>query len=247
MPERGDTVLMLDDQTIHGTDLQLQSIAHGVIRLEHVPVEYGPERRRLQIIKLRGVSFRGGYHDLAIRTGGLDVYPRLVASEHREPSDVSVASTGRSELDDLLGGGLDRGTSTLFMGPAGSGKSTLTAQCVCAAAERGEHVWISVFDESVDTYLTRAAGLGIDLRRHIDEGRITVQQVDPAELAPGEFIHRIRQGVEAGARFVVIDSLNGYLNAMPEERFLVVMLHEPAHLRLASAASSRCWWRHNTA
>lgn len=226
---RGTTVLLLDDFSVRETDLQLQSIAHGVIRLEQVSPDFGPERRRLRIMKLRGIPFRGGYHDFSIRTGGIDVYPRVVAAPHRafDCEWSTVMASGVPELDALLGGGLDRGTSTLLMGPAGVGKSTVAAHYALAAAERGERVYISVLDETVQTYLRRASGLGMNLREHVESGRIILQQVDPAELAPGEFMHRICEAVDReGCRVVVVDSLNGYLNAMPEERFLVVQLHE---------------------
>jgi circadian clock protein KaiC len=227
---RGSTVLLLDDCTLREGDLQLQSIAHGVIRLEQVSPDYGPERRRLRIMKLRGVPFRGGFHDFSIRTGGLDVFPRVVAAVHRDDlpqGETVLAASGVPELDSLLGGGLHAGTSTLLMGPAGVGKSTVAAQYAFAAAERGQRVHISVLDETVQTYHLRTTGLGIDMRRHVDDGRVILQQVDPAELAPGEFMHRVCQAVDRdGCQVVVIDSLNGYLNAMPEERFLVVQLHE---------------------
>jgi circadian clock protein KaiC len=222
------TVLLLDDRTAGSGDLQLQSLAHGVVRLETLLPEFGGARRRLRIMKLRGVSFRGGYHDLTIRTGGTDVFPRVVAAMSRDLTTRRPATIGSgvAELDALLGGGLDTGTSTLLMGPAGVGKSTVAARYALAALERGQRVFVSVLDESLQTYLTRASGLGMDLRRYVENGRLMLQQVDPAELAPGEFMARICDAVEAGCQVVVVDSLNGYLNAMPEERFLVVQLHE---------------------
>ena len=221
------TVLLLDDRTSADNDLQLHSLAHGVISLEHVAQQYGAERRRLRVIKMRGRPFRGGFHDFIIRTGGLDVFPRLVAAEHHRMFDGEPLKSGVAELDKLAGGGLHRGTSTLLMGPAGSGKSTIATQYAVCAAERGERSVIFAFDESVATLITRAEGLGIPLRKHVDAKRIGVQQVDPGELSPGEFVHRIRRAVEQdGARVVVIDSLNGYLNAMPEERYLTIQLHE---------------------
>lgn len=221
------TVLLLDDMTSTQHDLQVQSIAHGALRLEQLYPEYGAERRRLIVLKLRGVKFRGGYHDYVIQRGGLEVYPRLVASEHRPDVTMEKMASGIAEFDALIGGGIERGTSTLIVGAAGTGKSTLAAQFVAAAAGRGLAAAIFVFDESRTTLLSRAAALGIDLSRHIDAGRVTVQQVDPAELSPGELSHAIRQAVEQRhVAIVVIDSLNGYLNAMPEERFLIIQLHE---------------------
>jgi circadian clock protein KaiC len=221
------TVLLLDDLTSAQQDLQVQSIAHGVVRLEQMYPLYGSERRRLSVLKLRGTSYRGGYHDFSVKRGGLHVFPRLVASEHRQDVKAGRIASGVAELDRLLGDGLELGTSTLIVGAAGTGKSTLATQFVAAAAGRGQNAAMFIFDEASHTLLTRATGLGIDLARHVDAGRVTLQQVDPAELSPGEFAHAIRQAVERHrASVVVIDSLNGYLNAMPEERFLIVQLHE---------------------
>ena len=221
------TVLLLDDLTSADRDLQVQSIAHGVILLEQLNPEYGAERRRLRIVKFRGVKFRGGYHDYKIVRGGLEVFPRLVASEHRRVASQERLSSGLDALDQLLGGGFERGTSTLIVGSPGTGKSTLAAKFAAAAAERGQHVAMFIFDESLSTLLSRSAGLGIDLAGHLQQGRISIQQVDPAELSPGEFVHAIRKATEeANSAVVVIDSLNGYLNAMPDERFLVIQLHE---------------------
>jgi circadian clock protein KaiC len=221
------TVLLLDDRTSADNDLQLHSLAHGVITLEHMALEYGAERRRLRPLKMRGSPFRGGYHDFMIRTGGLEVFPRLVAAEHHRRFPSDPLKSGVAEIDALLGGGLDRGTSALLLGPAGAGKSTIAAQFVCAAAHQGEKSVVFTFDESVGTLLARAEGLGLDMKGGMDAGRIRLQQVDPAELSPGEFIYRIRRAVENdGVRVVVIDSLNGYLSAMPEERFLTIQLHE---------------------
>jgi RecA-superfamily ATPases implicated in signal transduction len=221
------TVLLLDDMTGQSHDLQVQSIAHGAVRLEQLYPEYGAERRRLIVLKFRGVQFRGGHHDFVIKRGGIDVYPRLIASEHRRPHVEERFGSGIAELDHLLGGGIERGTSTLIVGAAGTGKSSLAAQFVTAAAERGQNSSMFIFDESLHTLLSRTAGLGINLKKHIDEERVTVQQVDPAEMSPGEFAHAIRRAVEQRhAQVVVIDSLNGYLNAMPEERFLIIQLHE---------------------
>jgi circadian clock protein KaiC len=224
---RNCTVVLLDDLTSTSHDLQVQSIAHAVVRLEQLYPEYGSERRRLIVLKYRGVRFRSGYHDYTIQRGGLAVYPRLVASEHRTEPTMDKLPSGIPEMDALLGGGLERGTSTLIVGAAGTGKSSLAAQFVGAAADRGQSAAMFIFDESAHTLLTRATGLGIDLRSHIADGRVMVQQVDPAELTPGQFVHAIRRSVEQQqATVVVIDSLNGYLNAMPGERFLIIQLHE---------------------
>jgi circadian clock protein KaiC len=220
------TVLLLDDMTATDQDLQMRSIAHGVVLLEQLHPEYGAQRRRLSVLKYRGVHFRGGFHDYAIQHGGIEVFPRLVAAEHRQPATRARLGSGLSALDELLGGGVEEGTSTLLVGAAGTGKSTLAAQFVRAAADRGEASAIFLFDESPQTLLSRSAALNIDLSVGVDAGLISLRQVDPAELTPGEFIHAIRLAVEHGARIVVIDSLNGYLNAMPEERFMIIQLHE---------------------
>jgi circadian clock protein KaiC len=224
---RNCTVILLDDLTSTDRDLQVQSISHGVIYLDQTNPDYGSDRRRVRIIKYRGMKFRGGFHDYKIERGGLKVFPRLVAAEHRRPSSREKLTSGITELDALLGGGIECGTSSLLVGAAGTGKSTIAAQFAYAAAERGEHAAMFIFDESVDTLLTRTEGLGINLRKHVDTDPIGIQQVDPAELSPGEFIYDIRQAVERdGAKVLVIDSLNGYLNAMPGERFLAIQLHE---------------------
>jgi circadian clock protein KaiC len=224
---RNCTVLLLDDRTSQDGDLQLQSLAHGVITLQQLAPEYGAERRRLRIVKLRGVKFQGGFHDFVITTGGLQVFPRLVASETRTDRVHASASTGNTGLDALLGGGLDRGTSSLFIGPAGAGKSAIATQIAVAAAKRGEHVAMYLFDEGLETFRRRAAGLGADVTEHVASGHLALTQVDPAEMSPGEFADRVRSAVEhEQAALVIIDSLNGYLNAMPEERYLVAQLHE---------------------
>jgi circadian clock protein KaiC len=224
---RSCTVLMLDDRTSENTDMRLQSIAHGVISLEQLSPEYGAERRRLRVIKMRGRKYRGGYHDFTIVRGGLRVFPRLVAAEHVSSfGDFSLRS-GLEGLDQLLGGGLEAGTNTLLMGPAGSGKSTLILQYIGNAARLGQRAAVFSFEESVHTLMARASRLGTDLKPSIDSGHVRVRQVDPAELSPGEFVHKVRDAVENdGAKVVVIDSLNGFLNAMPEERFLIIQLHE---------------------
>jgi len=224
---RNCTVLLLDDRTSEGTDLQLQSIAHGVISLEQLAPNYGGARRRLRIMKFRGTDYRDGYHDFTIATGGLFVFPRLVASEHSEPFPAERIQSGVTALDALLGGGPDRGTSTLLMGPAGCGKSTIAVQYAVAAAARGDHAVIFAFDESRATLETRSSALGIKFHEGIKAGQVKIHQVDPAELSPGEFVQRVQQAVEKDhARVIVIDSLNGYMHAMPEERFLTAQLHE---------------------
>ena len=221
------TVLLLDDLTSSGRDLQVQSIAHGVLVLEQLTPEYGADRRRLRVIKHRGRRFRGGYHDYLIGSGGLRVFPRLIASEHRQDLGDMKLSSGIAPVDELLGGGIERGTSTLMVGAAGTGKSTLAAQFVAAAAGRGERCAMFVFDESRKTLLSRAEGLGIPLQKYVEAGLVAIRQVDPAELTPGELSHTIRAEVEEHhARIIVVDSLNGYLNAMPGEKYLTVHLHE---------------------
>jgi len=221
------TVLLLDDRTSDGVDPQLHSIAHGVISLEQLAPEYGAARRRLRVMKFRGTDFRGGYHDFRIKRGGLTVFPRLVASEHCEPFERGSVKSGVTALDALLGGGPERGTSTLLMGPAGSGKSTIAVQYAVAAAERGDHAAIFVFDESIATLEARTEALGIKFKEASKLGQVKVQQIDPAELSPGEFAYLVRHSVEQDkARVIVIDSLNGYMNAMPEEQFLIAHLHE---------------------
>lgn len=220
------TVLMLDDMTDQ-RDVQVQSVAHGVIELEMLSLDYGMERRRIKVTKLRGVNFRGGYHDYLIRYGGLDVFPRLVASDFAKPFDRKTLTTGVAELDCLLDGGFDRGTSNLIIGPAGTGKSTLSLQFVSASAERGEKASLFTFDENVSTLVSRGDKLGMKITKHIERGAIKVAQVDPASLTPGQFVHLIKQQVlDEGVRIVLIDSLNGYMNAAPSEKFLSIHLHE---------------------
>lgn len=221
------TVLMLDDMTSAEHDLQVQSIAHGALLLEHSIPAFGVPRRKLSVTKYRGSDFRGGYHDYEIRRGGLEVFPRLVASEHRGTPTRERLSSGIAALDQLTGGGLERGSSTLLVGAAGSGKSTVAALFANSAAGRGEHSALFIFDESANTLFSRMQGLGVDMKAHVDAGRISVREVDPAALSAGEFAHLVRCAVEEDrARIIVIDSLNGYLNSMPEERFLLVQLHE---------------------
>jgi circadian clock protein KaiC len=224
---RNCTVLLLDDMTAMEHDLQVQSISHAVLRLEQLNSDYGAGRRRLLVAKYRGRDFRAGYHDYRIVRGGLEVYPRLVAAEHLQRVEQTRMPSGLPGFDTLMGGGLERGTSTLIVGAPGTGKSTVALQFVLAAAQRGENSALFIFDESINTLRTRCAGMGMDIEPHLASGRIQLRQVDPAELSPGEFVHLIRQAVtQHKARIVVIDSLNGYMNAMPDERFLIVQLHE---------------------
>src|SRR5438552_5105926 len=224
------TVLLLDDRMDKSgvvTDPHVLSLTHGVIEMEQLSPDYGSSRRRLRVLKLRGVKFREGYHDYVIETGGLRVFPRLVAAEHhaksRPPKHVS---SGIKELDDLFGGGLDRGTATLILGAAGTGKSTLALQYVKRMALKGEPGLIYAFDEARAILLGRAKALGRDMEEHVESEVVTVQQVDSAELSPGEFVTRIRKQVDGGCKVVVIDSLNGYLNAMPGEKYRNNQLHE---------------------
>jgi circadian clock protein KaiC len=221
------TVLLLDDRTEAGHDLQIESIAHGVIHVLKTSPAFGVARRQLNVVKVRGIKYREGFHDLVLNRGGMVVFPRLVAAEHHVSFKRESVSSGVSELDVLLGGGLDRGTSTMFMGPAGAGKSTLTTKFMLGAAERGERVLAFLFDETISTMMGRARALGMSLDSHRERGTCVLQQVDPAEIAPGELTHRIKEGVmKDNVRMVIIDSINGYLNAMPEERFMSLQLHE---------------------
>jgi circadian clock protein KaiC len=221
------TVLLLDDRTSEATEKQLHSIVHGVIVLDRMSRSYGKNRRHLEIVKLRGAVFTEGYHDYQIRTGGLVVFPRLIAASHQSEFSRDHVSSSIPELDQLLGGGLDRGSSTLLIGPAGCGKSTLAAKYALAAVQRHEGVVMYTFDEGIPSLLVRCRGLGMPLEEHIENGDIVLEQVDPAELAPGEFATSVCDSVvHRHARMVIIDSLNGYLNAMPEERFLTLQMHE---------------------
>jgi len=224
---RNVTVLMLDDRTAEVNDLQLQSVPHGVVELERYTPLYGAARRRMQLVKVRGLNFRDGYHDFNIKTGGIVVYPRLIAAEHRRHVEQDRVPSGVAALDDMLGGGIDRGTSTLVMGPAGSGKSALSTQYAVGAAQRGEPAAMFVFEESLSSLFNRSASLGMPLRELSESGKIHVRQIDPAQLQPGEFASLVRDAVERdNVKVIVIDSLNGYLNAVPEERFLLLHLHE---------------------
>ena len=220
------TTLLLDDGSAED-DPQLKSLAHGILVLEQLAPEYGSERRRLMVLKIRGSKYRGGYHDFSIETGGLSVFPRLVAAEHRRDFEHESISSGIKGLDDLLGGGLTRGTSNLFIGPAGSGKSTIAMKFLLEGAKRGEKSAIYSFDETLGTVIARANKLGLELQERIDEGTIQVHQVDPAEMSPGEFAFAIKSAVEHdNIGIVQIDSLNGFLHAMGDERFLNLQLHE---------------------
>jgi circadian clock protein KaiC len=221
------TVLLLDDLTGEQDDLNLHSVSHAVLRLEQSIPVYGAERRRLRVIKMRGTAFRGGNHDFVIRKGGIEAFPRLNASEHASDFDSDRVTSGVAELDHLLGGGIDRGTSTLIIGPSGSGKSSISLGYVSAALERGERVLIASFDETTHIFLKRAAGIGFDLEPHVRSGLLRVEQINPAELSPGQLSHCVRDAVERqNAKFVVFDSLTGYLNAMPEDQYLVLHMHE---------------------
>lgn len=225
----GSTVLLLDDKMDGnrlGQDPHVLSITHGVIDMQQLSPDYGVSRRRLRVLKLRGVKFREGYHDYTIEKGGVRIFPRLVASEHHGKFRSEPVSSGLKELDALFGGGLDRGTTTLILGPAGTGKSTIALHYATQMAERGEGAMVFTFDETRAVMMGRAAALGLNLEKHVQSGLISVQQVDPAELSAGEFAVRILRGVEAGCKLVVIDSLNGYLNAMPGENYLTNQLHE---------------------
>lgn len=221
------TVLMLDDLTADTLDKTVHSVAHGVVRLEELSPEYGPERRRLRVIKYRGRRFRGGFHDFVIDTGGVRVFPRLVSAEHKTDFVRDVVKSDSVELDALLGGGIERGSSVLVLGPAGTGKSLLALTFVSAAVKRGERAAMFVFDEEMGLLFDRARGLGIDMQAMADSGNLVIEQVDAAELSPGEFSQRVRTCVEThGARTIIIDSLNGYQAAMPEENALVLHMHE---------------------
>jgi len=223
----GTTVMMLDDLTAELADKTVHSVAHGVMRLEELAPAYGAERRRIRVVKYRGVKFRGGYHDVTITTGGLNVFPRLVASEYRSSFERATMPSGIGGLDGLLGGGVESGSSTLILGPAGTGKSLLAIVFVVAAIARGEKAALFVFDEELGLLFSRMKGLGIDLEAMQSKGNLFIDQVDAAELSPGEFAHRVRKRVNQDhIKTVVIDSLNGYQAAMPEENSLILHMHE---------------------
>ncbi|MDQ6618081.1 MAG: AAA family ATPase [Pseudomonadota bacterium] len=221
------TVMLLDDRTAAGPHDQVQSIVHGMISLQTVPLKFGINRRYLSVAKMRGSPFREGNHDYVIKQGGIMVFPRLVASEHFKVLLSGTFLSGNAQLDALIGGGLDAGTGTLFMGPAGSGKSTVASMFAATAASQGHKVLYFAFDESANILMHRARELGLDFDRHVTSGLLEVQQVDPAEIAPGELASQIVHAVEhESARVIVLDSLNGYVNAMPEEEYLHLHLHE---------------------
>lgn len=225
--QREVTVLLLDDMTAELQDKTVHSVAHCVIRLEELAPDYGAERRRVRILKYRGQPYRGGYHDFTIQTGGVQVFPRLVSSEYRARKKSVVLSTDIAELDRLMGGGVESGSSTLIIGPAGAGKSILAFQFVSAAVKRNEHAAIFAFDEELGLLFSRSKAIGIDLEAMHESGKLHIKQVDAAEISPGEFAYNVRRAVEKdNIRTVVIDSLNGYQNAMPQEQNLVLHMHE---------------------
>jgi circadian clock protein KaiC len=223
----GSTVMLLDDLTADVADKTVHSVAHGVLRLEELAPAYGAERRRARIIKYRGTKFRGGHHDVTITTGGLNVFPRLVASEYRSSFARTTMSSGIAAFDKLLGGGIETGSSTLILGPAGTGKSLAVLMFIVAAVARGEKAALFVFDEELGLLFDRMRGLGVELKEMQRIGSLFIEQVDAAELSPGEFAHRVRKRVdEDEIKTVVIDSLNGYQAAMPEENSLILHMHE---------------------
>ena len=221
------TVLLLDDLTTEALDKTVHSVAHGVVRLEELAPNYGAERRRVRVIKYRGRKFRGGFHDFTIKTGGLEIYPRLIAGEHRTRFDRGLLGSGIEGLDALLGGGVERGSSALILGPAGTGKSLVALYFALAAIERGERAALFVFDEELGLLFDRFTKLGFDIEGLRDAGKLSIHQVDAAELSPGEFTALVRRCIdEHDVKTVIIDSLNGYQAAMPEEQFLVLHMHE---------------------
>ena len=224
---RNCTVLLLDDNTMEPGDAHLHSIVHGVIRLEVTAQDFGVERRRMRIAKMRGMKYDSGYHDMALETGGLQVFPRLVAALHQQQFEPALKSTGTPELDSLLGGGMLTGTNTLFTGPAGVGKTTTVMSCIYAALRRGERCVYYLFDERLGTLLIRCKALGMDVGDYVESGSLVINQIDPAEISPGEFAARVCAAVsEQKATFVAIDSLNAYLHSMPGERHLLLQMHE---------------------
>jgi circadian clock protein KaiC len=224
---RSCTVIMLDDRTAEGPDLQLHSIAHAVISLEAKSPPYGSMRRQLEVRKFRASDFSSGLHDFSIEHGGITVFPRLVASDHLREYQQSLVQSNVKSLDDLMGGGIDRGTSTLLIGPPGCGKSTIATQYASSAALRGDHAAIFMFDETRAALLMRCKGIGMRIKEGDGPGEIRLRQIDPAEVSPGKFVALVRAAVEeGGARVVVIDSLNGYLNSMPHDDYLNAQLHE---------------------
>jgi circadian clock protein KaiC len=224
---RNCTVVMLDDRTAEGPDMQLHSIAHGVISLESKAPAYGTVRRELQVRKFRGSDFASGFHDFNIMREGIVVYPRLVAAEHFVKYSQGLVQSAVASLDALMGGGVDRGTSTLLIGPPGCGKSTIALQYAAAAADRGDHAAVFMFDETKSALLARCMGLGMQIKEGRSRGELDLRQIDPARVSPGEFVSLVRSAVEKdGAKVIVIDSLNGYLNSMPHDHYLNAQLHE---------------------
>jgi len=226
---RNITVVLVDDLTGENgqRDAHLHSLCHGVISLERLTLDFGAARRRLEVQKMRGVDFIAGFHDFTVRTGGLEIYPRMNAAEHHSPFAGDPTPSGVAELDSLLAGGPLRGTTTLITGPAGSGKTTVALQYLCAACERGEAAGLFEFDERVGTMRIRARAMGLDLQKHVDSGLLTIMQINPAEISPGEFAWTIRRQVEdRSARVLVIDSLVGYVASMPQEELLILQMHE---------------------
>ncbi|WPB56959.1 ATPase domain-containing protein [Xylophilus sp. GOD-11R] len=224
---RGCTVLLLDDKSGSTGDVHLHSLAHGVVNLDQNTNEYGPDKRRLRVVKLRGVKFREGEHDFNLDKGGLKVFPRLVASEHGRPFDTQPVSTGTEHLDDMLGGGLVPGSNVLFTGPAGTGKTTTAISCAVHAMRRGERVAYYLFDEGLGTLRMRSKALGLDIDPFLESGQLLLRALDPAELSPGQFAHAVRAAAENDkVGMVVIDSLNAYLQAMPGGKFLLLQMHE---------------------
>jgi circadian clock protein KaiC len=221
------TVLLLDDRTSESMDRQVHSLVHGVIWLERLPRDYGAPRRRLEIVKLRGARYLEGFHDYIVQKGGMQVFPRLVASHHEGSHVPGIISSNMAGLDDMLGGGLDRGSSTLILGPSGCGKTTLAMKYASAAIERDEPVAVYTFDESINTLLLRGDALGLNLNHHFKNKKLTIRQVNPAELSPGDFASQVRESVlRDRAKVVVIDSINGYMTAMPQEEYLSLQMHE---------------------
>ncbi|HEX6124898.1 MAG TPA: ATPase domain-containing protein [Pyrinomonadaceae bacterium] len=223
---RNCTVLLLDDRTSKAPDRQLESVAHGVLNLEYVPVEYGRQRHAVRVVKMRGVNFQSGFHDFNIETGGITVFPRLSPEQKVDSRSSGTLGSGQNNLDELIGG-LHYGTSTILIGPAGVGKSTLAMMYACSAIERGERAAVYLFDESPETLFARTSALGMDIKRYVDEGRMALRQIQLAELTPGELSYMVSREVEeSGARIVIIDSVNGYLMATPQERYLTMQFHE---------------------
>lgn len=227
LASRGGTAMLLDYRS---DPAEIQSLVHGVVSLEHVPIEFGADRRRLSVRKLRGSPFRGGYHDYRIRTGGIDVFPRIVAAESRGAGEPQPYPSGLAGLDQLLGGGIGTGTCTMLLGPSGTGKSALASAWALEAARRGDKAVVFLFDEAPATWTARLRSLSLAPDEHLRHGRIELVPIDPAEVSPGEFGSLVQRHLDGGVRVVVLDSINGYLNAMPSVDFLGLHLHELLHL-----------------